>query len=92
VSQGFSGEIEFRQDGTYTLTTTDPGEPTEVENGTFGVSGSTLSLTVFGETSALTIQALTSTAATLFQGDDEFDFNDDGTETPATTTVVLAKQ
>jgi len=92
VSQGFSGEITFRQDGTYTLTTTDPGQAVEVEDGTFTVSGSTLSLIVPGEVSALTIQALTSTAATLFQADDEYDFNDDGTETPATVTVVLAKQ
>jgi len=92
VSMGASGEIEFRGDGTYTLTLAGPGEAPEVENGTFSVSGSTLSLIESGEVTALAIQALTSTAATLFQADDEYDFNDDGFDTPATVTVVLAKQ
>ncbi|MDH3206197.1 MAG: lipocalin family protein [Gemmatimonadota bacterium] len=92
ISQGFSGEVEFRSDLTYTLSTTDPQQVVEVDNGTFSVSGSTLTLTLPGDVTNLTIQELTSTAATLYSADDSFDFNGDDQDTPATVTVRLAKQ
>jgi len=87
-----SGTVEFRDDLTYTLTFVEATE-TEVENGTFTVNGSTLTLNVPGEgPDVFTVTAISSTAATLYSEDDEFDFNDDGAETAATLTVTLQKQ
>jgi len=87
-----SGMIEFRDDLTYTLTFVE-GSDTEVENGTYTVNGSTLTLNSPGEDAAvLTVTAISSTAATLHSEDDSFDFNDDGTETDATLTITLQKQ
>ena len=87
-----SATIAFRDDLTYTLTFIE-GAVTDVENGTFAVNGSTLTLTLPGEDpDELTVTAVSSTAATLYAEDESFDFNDDDEETPATLTVTLRKQ
>jgi hypothetical protein len=84
--------IVFRDDFTHTLTFVE-GTETDVENGTFAVNGSTLTLTIEGEDpDVLTVTAISSTAATLYSDDEEFDFNDDGELTDATLTVTLQKQ
>jgi len=93
ATEGLTGTatIAFRADLTYTLTFTE-GLVQEIEDGTFSVSGSTLTLTLPGEDpDELTVTALSSTAATLYADDETFDFNDDGTETDATLTVTLQK-
>jgi hypothetical protein len=87
-----SATIVFRDNFTYTLTFVE-GTETDVENGTFAVNGSTLTLTIEGEDpDVLTVTAISSTAATLYSDDEEFDFNDDGELTDATLTVTLQKQ
>jgi hypothetical protein len=87
-----SATIVFRDNFTYTLTFVE-GTETDVENGTFAVNGSTLTLTIEGEDpDVLTVTAISSTAATLYSDDEEFDFNDDGELADATLTVTLQKQ
>ena len=91
-------ELTFvvRNDFTYTVTQVDPGPPSQVtftEDGIFAVNGSVLTLTPDGEDPvAYEIVTLTSTALTLFLADDEYDFNDDDNDTPATLTIVFVKQ
>ena len=96
IQPGIQGVITFRADLSYTITFDDVGPPPvqEVEDGTYIVIGSVLTITpddAPGDPSDLEIQALTSITATLFQAVDEFDFDDDGSEEPATTTVMLEK-
>lgn len=43
------------------------------------------------ETDRLAITLTGTTAMTLFEADSEFDFDDNGTEDPATLTIVLVK-
>ena len=87
-----SATIAFNAKLTYTLTFVE-GTVTDVENGTFAVDGSTLTMTIAGEEpDVFTVTALSSTGATIYSEDDQFDFNDDGTETTATLTVTLLKQ
>jgi Lipocalin-like domain len=94
VAQGLVGSatIVFSDDLTYTLTFVE-GTVTDIENGTFAVDGSTLSLTpTADQPSVFTVTAISSTGATLYSEDESFDFNDDGEETDATLTVTLQKQ
>ena len=96
VQAGTSGTITFRQDLSYTLTFQETGPPpvTDMEDGTFSVAGDVLTIVPDDaplDPSDLEIQSLTSTTARLFQADDEYDFDDDGFDEPATTTVVLQK-
>lgn len=96
VQGGLSGTISFRADLTYTFSFQDSGPPpvSETEDGTFTVVGDVLTITpdnAPGDSSALEIQALSSNSATLFQADDEYDFDDDGTDEPSTTTVTLQR-
>ena len=91
-----TASITFRENLTYTLTFVE-AQVTDVEDGTFSVSGSTLTLVEDDDPTLdpnlLTITSINSTSATLFSEDDEqFDFNDEGEETPATLTVSLQKQ
>ncbi len=97
IEPGTSGVITFRADLTYTITFAEVGPPqvTDVEDGTFTVMGSVLVITpddAPNDPSNLDIPELTATSATLFQAVDEFDFDDDGNDEPATTTVMLQKQ
>jgi len=94
---GYSGNIVFRGDRTYTFTTVYPKVglpvPNLVEDGIFDLSGSTLSLTLPNEEpTLLLIEELTSVSATLFQRGTSYDFNRDGTETIATARIVISRQ
>ena len=96
VVAGLSGSVVFRQDLTYTIAFQDAGPPvvSESENGTYMVTGSSLTITPDNaplDVTTLEIQSLTSNGVTLYQADDDYDFDDDGTDDPATTTVRLEK-
>lgn len=89
--------IVIRQDFTHTITQVDPGPPqlTEIEDGTFTVGGSVFTIIPTGapeDAIAFTMQVLTATDMTLFVAEDVFDFNEDGTETPATRTAIFVKR
>lgn len=96
IGRGRTLSIVLRQDSTYTLTEVDPGPPvvTDVKNGTFTVVGGVLTFTPTGfpADAPLIIQVLTATDMTLFNATEMFDFNADGTETPASLTAVFVKQ
>ena len=82
-------ELDLR----YTLTIVE-AEGTDVEEGTFWLSGSELALTPFGGTDEnwFTVTSISSTASTLVPEDAEFDFNDDDMETEATLIISMQKQ
>ena len=96
IAQGITLTITFGQDFTYTVTDVDPGPPEviETENGTFTVIGGAITFTPtdMSADAPLTIDVLTSTDLTLSNANDSFDFNDDGTETPASLVAIFVKQ
>ena len=96
ISDGLALTLVFRSDFTYTITE-DPGPPevVEVEDGIVTVAGSVLTLipdAAPDEVEEFTIQTLTSTDLTVSAPNSSYDFNDDGTETPASLTGVFVKQ
>ncbi len=97
LEPGVSGVVTFRSDLTYSIVFEEVGPPmvTDIEDGTFTVTADVIRITpddAPGDPSDLEIVSLTATTLTLFQADDEFDFDDGGIDEPATTTVVLQKQ
>ena len=96
IADGLVLTLVFRSDFTYTITE-DPGPPevVEVEDGIVTVAGSVLTLipdSAPEETEDFTIQTLTSTDLTISAPNTSYDFNDDGTETPASLTGTFVKQ
>ena len=96
ISDGLVLTLVLRNDFTYTITE-DPGPPevVDVEDGIVTVTGSVLTLipnSAPQETEDFTIQTLTSTDLIVSVTNSSFDFNDDGTETPASLTATFVKQ
>ena len=78
---------------TYSGTASFPGEVTETFSGTYTISGNQLTLNESGEGSTrLMTYSLSGNTLTLSGDDEEYDFDDDGQEDPATFTMVLARQ
>ncbi len=70
-----------------------PGEPTEDFSGTYTIDGQSLILDELGEVELETmIYSLSGSVLTLSGNDDEYDFDDDGQDEPATFVIVLDKQ
>ena len=86
-------ESDISEVKTYTLTFVEAQE-TVVEEGYFRVSGSDLILNALGDPDDVwyTVTSMSSTAATLFTEDAEFDFNGDGNWTETTLNVSMQKQ
>ena len=78
---------------TYSGTVSFPGEVTETFSGTYAIEGNQLTLNETGEgTPELMTYTLSANTLTLSGDDEQYDFDDDGQEDPATFTMVLAKQ
>ncbi len=97
IAAGGSLTIIFRSDLTYSVTQVIAGSPPEnySETGIYTVNGSVLTVTDDTDPldpTAIEIVTLTSTALTLRIADEEYDFNDDDNDTPATLTIVFVKQ
>ncbi len=92
IALGMALSITFTET-TYSGTVNMDGGAVDTFTGTYTISGSQLILDEVGETELDTMTyTLTGNTMTLTGGDDEFDFDDDGQEDPATFTMVLAKQ
>ena len=98
ILDGLVLTLVFRDDFTYTITEDEgPPEGVEVENGIVTVTegGSVLTLipnNAPDEAEDFVIETLTSTDLTVSVASTTFDFNDDGTETPASLAAAFVKQ
>lgn len=96
ISQGGALELIIQANGSITFSQTDPGGTTTSEFGSIGFDPANVNfllLQIDGdpETDRLGITLTGTTAMTLSEEDSEFDFDDNGTEDPATLTIVLVK-
>ena len=92
VGQGMTLSITFTET-TYSGTADFPGEPTDTFSGTYTIGGNQLTLNETGQgTPELMTYTLSGNAMTLAGNDEQYDFNDDGVEDPATFSMLLAKQ
>ncbi len=92
VGQQMTISITFTET-TYSGTASFPGEPTETFSGTYTISGNQLTLNETGQgTPELMTYTLSGNAMTLAGSDEEYDFDDDGVEDPATFTMLLVRQ
>ncbi len=92
TAMGMTLAITFTET-TYSGTASFPGEVTETFSGTYTISGNQLTLNESGEGSTrMMTYSLSGNTLTLSGDDEEYDFDDDGQEDPATFTMVLARQ
>ena len=93
VAEGATLVLTILANGDYTLTIDEPMEAQAVEHGTLAISGNTLTLSETGQGSAddFTLN-LSGNTLTLTTDDDAFDFDDDGTDEPASVRLVFQKQ
>ena len=89
---GMTLSITFTET-TYSGSASFPGEATETFSGTYTIEGNQLTLNETGESETDTMTyTLAGDTMTLSGLDDEYDFDDDGQDEPATFTTVLARQ
>ncbi len=92
IPLGMTLSITFTET-TYSGTAAFTGEPTETFSGTYTISGNQLTLNETGQGEPeLMTYTLSGNAMTLAGSDEEYDFDDDGVEDPATFSMLLAKQ
>ncbi len=85
--------ITFSANGDFSITLTVPPDQPETDVGTVEVRGDTLTLAESGQGSPTDfIASLSGNTLTLTTDDEEFDFDDDGTDEPASLRVVLQRQ
>ena len=78
---------------TYSGTASFPGELAETFSGTYTISGNELTLNETGELEPdMMTYTLSGNTMTLTGNDDEFDFDNDGLDDPATFAMVFQKQ
>lgn len=94
LAGGGSMKIVFRSDSTFTSTILNPDETVaEVDTGTYEVVGTTLTIAESGSGSPTPFQAVRDgSALTLTSSDEDYDWNDDGTDDPANMRIVLDRQ
>ena len=94
LAAGGSMTIVFRSDGTFTSTILDPNETVpDVDTGTYEVVGSALTIAESGQGSPTLFQAVRDgSTLTLTSSDEDYDWDDDGTDDPANMRIVLNRQ
>ena len=90
IADGGSFSITFTAAGGFSGSSTFEGD-TEPFNGTFEVQGTNLIITETGESGPETIAFTRSGNTLTLTLDDEFDFDDDGFDEPATLVIVLQR-
>ena len=89
---GMTLSITFTET-TYSGTASFPGEATETFSGTYTISGDQLTLNETGELEPETMTyTLSGNTMTLSGLDDQYDFDGDGVEDPASWVMVLQRQ
>ena len=90
IAEGGTLTIVLNADGGYVFTSAFPGEAPEIEIGTYSVAGDVLTITAVGEDPETFTIARDGDTMTL-TGDDDFDFNDDQVDEPATLVITMAR-
>ena len=92
IEFGMTLSITFTETS-YAGTSTFPGEAAESFSGTYTIEGNQLTLVEVGEPGPDTMTyTLSGNTLTMVGNDDEFDFDDDGQDDPASFTMVFARQ
>jgi hypothetical protein len=91
IAFGATLMMVLHSDGTYTITTGFPGEPTETETGTWSASEDVFTLSD-SEGDMQFDMSLSGNTLTLAGADGEFDLNDDGIDEPAKVNVTLVRE
>ena len=92
IEFGMTLSITFTET-TYSGTSTCPGEAAEPFSGTYTIDGNQLILVEVGEPGPDTMTyTLSGNTLTMTGTDEEFDFDDDGQDDPASFTMVFLKQ
>jgi hypothetical protein len=92
IGMGMTLSITFTETS-YSGTASFPGEVAETFSGTYAISGSQLTLNETGQGTPETMTfTLSGNAMTLSGDDEDYDFDQDGQDDPATFVMVLAKQ
>lgn len=79
----------------YTITFTAPGQPTQSIGGTYTVSGNIFTVTETGSSTSESIPFTFSNGnntLAMSSADSDWDFDSDGTDDPATLTMVFTRQ
>ena len=94
LAAGGSMTIVFRSDGTFTSTILEPDDTVpDVDTGTDEVVGSVLTIAESGQGSPTPFQAVRDgSALTLRSSDEDYDWDNDGTDDPADTRILLSRQ
>ena len=92
ITLGATFTLNILADGDYTATVQEPGELTETLVGTLTVSGDAITIAESGQGSpTLFTAARSGNTLTLTTTDEEFDFDEDDIEEPASLRMVLQK-
>ena len=93
IAAGGSLSLTVQATGDYTATITEPGSAAEVVTGTISVEGNVVTIAESGQGSPTPYAATRSgDTLTLTTDDEEFDFDDDGTDELASLRIVLVRQ
>ncbi len=93
IALGGSLSILIRADSSYTATIQEPGDVPETRRGTVEIRGDTLTISESGQGSPTPYMARRSgDTLTMTTSDEDFDFDQDGTDDPADVRIVLVRQ
>jgi hypothetical protein len=92
IAFGATLRMVLRDDGTYTVTATIPGEPAETETGTWSASEDLLTLSDASGGDMQFDMSLSGSTLTLTNADSEFDIDDDGDDDPVKVNLTLVKE
>ena len=92
IAEGATLSVVLGAEGTYSLVIHEPGFEPEDEGGTYSVDGAILTLDPIEFEENDSFEAvLNGNTLTLTSSDDEFDFDDDEIEDPASLVVTLSR-
>ncbi|GEM_PF-2118128 len=92
IAGGLSISISITSEGGFTYYETEQGESPSIDTGTVSVSGDTLWITSEGDEATYGfLYTLSGNTLTLSESQEEYDFNDDGTEEPATGVLTFER-
>ncbi len=90
LAMGYTFTIQFNANGTLSTAFT-LGGSTDTDSGTYMIDGSNFTLTIGGDPSTGTISKSGDRLTIMLMTGVEFDFNDDGTDEPATLRLVVER-
>lgn len=92
IQLGITLLLNIQSNGTYTSTMTFPNDPPETETGTVNFQNNIVTVNPPGDDPFAMTYVLVDSILTFMRTDSEFDFDDDGTDEPATETIIFVKQ